>query len=111
MNPKKLFMSVCMLLIISASSAYAGFAPMNPAFLKWRDEQSKQAEIQNPSDSVLASNSSSGTSHKTGYIPGPVNLSHLADNLPRVFAAADELPESYDLRTYGRVTPIKNQSP
>ena len=113
MNPKKLFMSVCMLLIISASSAYAGFAPMNPAFIEWREEQLKQAENQNSSDSISASSVSgtssiSATSHKTGYIPGPVNLSHLADNLPRVFAAA-ELPESYDLRVYDRVTPIKNQ--
>ena len=50
MNPKKLFVSACMLVIMSASVAYAGFAPLNPAFVEWQKEQEKNySEVPNVS--------------------------------------------------------------
>ena len=44
--------------------------------------------------------------------PAPLNsasLSHLKNNPPILFNAADTLPVSYDLRALGRVTPIRDQ--
>ena len=113
MNPKKLFMPLCMLLIMSASVAYAGFAPINPAFLDWQEEQAEKNSSEMNSSSyaipnVSASSSTSGSSHPKGYTPGPVNLSHLYANPPMVFDG-ETIPESYDLVDLGRDTPVRNQ--
>jgi len=43
-----------------------------------------------------------------GYIPSPLNLSNLTGSDPLVIAQ-DSFPESFDLRTAGYVTPVKDQ--
>ena len=47
-----------------------------------------------------------------GYIPPPVDLSHL-NKIPvqKAQASASSLPSSYDWRDYGKVTPVKDQNP
>ena len=65
----------------------------------------------------------SHNTNATGYVAPDIDFSHLKNNPPKyklsgsnsVFvSSADEfitLPERYDLRDYGRVTPVKNQNP
>ena len=73
-------------------------APPNPLFvqsLKTPHSQSSTLTV-------------SGT-HSLGAIPNPVDLSHLA-TLPASRAQViSELPASYDLRTTGRVTAVRDQ--
>ena len=107
MNPRKLFVSACMLIIMSASVAYAGFAPLNPAFVEWQKGQAEKNSSEVP-DVSASSSSSSSSSHPKGYVPGPVNLSHLAANPPMVFGA-ETLPVSYDLVAMSRDTPVRDQ--
>ena len=66
-------------------------APLNPAFGAYWD---------NPPDEFY------------GYIPPPVDLSHL-NKIPvqKAQASASSLPSSYDWRDYGKVTPVKDQNP
>jgi C1A family cysteine protease len=66
-------------------------APLNPAFGAYWD---------NPPDDFY------------GYIPPPVDLSHL-NKIPvkKAQASASSLPSSYDWRDYGKVTPVKDQNP
>ena len=65
-------------------------APLNPDFLAYK---------QNPPETFL------------GYIPPPMNLSHLnqipVEGLPRL----DTLPSRFDWRDTNNVTPVKNQGP
>ena len=77
-------------------------APDNPAFLKYQQERVQQA---------AAVKTVSG--HGLGYIPSPVDFSYLKGRTPAHAhaLALQALPSSYDLRTLGRLTPIKNQSP
>ncbi|MBQ9629468.1 MAG: hypothetical protein IJR43_09435, partial [Synergistaceae bacterium] len=67
MNPKKLFMSACIIFIMSASVAYAGFAPLNPAFVEWQKEQSEKNSSEVPNVSASSSSLSSASSHPKGY--------------------------------------------
>jgi len=73
-------------------------APLNPAFLKYVEEAKagRSAVIQG--------------GHPTGYVPSPLDLSHLAG---QATTARDKgvLPTAYDLRTLGRVTSVKDQAP
>ena len=66
-------------------------APLNPDFGAYWD---------NPPDEFY------------GYIPPPVDLSHL-NKIPvqKAQASASSLPSSYDWRDYGKVTPVKDQNP
>ena len=94
---RRVFLLALMLVIISVAAAHAGLAPLNPAFRQWK---AQQADIK--------ASSSCSAQKATGYVPGPVDLSHLAKN-PPVIAAIDTLPVSYDLRKLGRVTRIRDQ--
>ncbi|VVB70388.1 Uncharacterised protein [uncultured archaeon] len=49
------------------------------------------------------------TGNPLGHIPSPVDLSYLEGK--RVPGAAQTYPSSYDLRTIGRVTSVKDQGP
>ncbi len=73
-------------------------APLNPAFLEYIQE-SQFSKIQAPLPDE----------HPLGFIPPPLDLSHLTGQ--RIFQATRLLsaPLSYDLRTQGKLTPVKNQ--
>lgn len=75
-------------------------APLNPEFLSFMNK----ADI--PFFSRI-----SGDGSSLGYIPSPVNLTHLTSNRPlkRNAAGIYGAPASYDLRSLGRLTPVKNQ--
>ena len=56
---------------------------------------------------------SQSTASPTGYVPSPVDYSYLKD-LPAtsgLMQIMSILPVSYDLRSFNRVTPVKNQNP
>ena len=46
-----------------------------------------------------------------GYIPGPVDLSHTAKQAGQLGHTSQFYPASYDLRTQGKLTPVKDQNP
>jgi C1A family cysteine protease len=65
-------------------------APLNPDFVAYKE---------NPPEIFY------------GYIPPPMDLSHL-DQIPVVgLPTLDKLPSSFDWRDYGKVTPVKDQNP
>ncbi|NCC93256.1 MAG: hypothetical protein EOM10_08230, partial [Opitutae bacterium] len=78
----------------------ASLAPLNPAFL----------EFQAQSSEVLARREVE-SAYPLGWRPGPVDLSHLsiAVRTPKVLPKAFDA--SFDLRTQGKLTAIKNQNP
>jgi len=68
--------------------------PANPAFLRYRaDRAAGDLPAHEP-----------GT---TGFLPHPLDFPRLAGT--KIFAGPVSLPASYDLRTLGRVSPVKNQ--
>ena len=82
------------------------FAPLSPEFLQWQSEQEQQKN----SSGIPKYRSSPSSEHTNGYIPIPVDFSHLANNppveeaetspVPKVKSnvQADALPETFDLR-------------
>ena len=77
---------VCLLAAGAFAQGAPGLAPVNPEFEAWQ------------------AGKSAGGGH--GYVPSPVDWSHLA---PYMAGKADP-PASYNLRTLGFVTSVKNQS-
>ena len=99
------FMSSVVMFLMIAAPVYAGLAPLNPDFINWKKEQTKVR-------SSVSASSSSERFNRYGYIPSPVDMSHLSYNLPVIPAEDDyDLPVSYDLRKFGRITPIRDQHP
>jgi C1A family cysteine protease len=74
------------------------FAPLNPEFITYMDEVRHGRP--RPMMTVRG--------HALGYVPGPLDLSHLQAG-PEAPLAVTSIPASYDLRTYGRVTKVKDQ--
>lgn len=72
-------------------------APVNPEFLKYLDKV-KTGQYRTVSES----------GHPLGYIPFPVDLSHMKGAPVKINAA--QLPASYDLRNYSKLTSVKNQA-
>ena len=94
---------VAALLLFPVSSGMAAelvAAPMNPAFVKYMDDMRAKRALPVTGDSE----------HSTGYVPAPVDLSHVKGRSAAARTGAP-LPASYDLRALGRVTPVRNQNP
>ena len=94
-----------------AGGAFAGgqSAPLSPEFLRWRGEAARgeAARVRDRTSDPVGE-------RPTGYVPSPVDLSHLkgADysrTLNRRSNRGEALPASYDLREEGRVTPVRDQ--
>ncbi len=88
-------------------------APLNPEFLQWQEDQQS---VSVNSHVYNVNSSASGKTYAKGYIPSPVNRSHLSASTPKVNAGiynvkASALPSAYDLRTYSKVTPVRDQNP
>lgn len=80
-------------------------APLNPAFLSYQTGSSLTARA-----SVVPVPGQ----RATGYIPSPLDYSHLAGAttttaVRSAIVTATTLPTAYDLRTYNRVTPVRDQ--
>jgi C1A family cysteine protease len=69
-------------------------APLNPAFLKMIEAKQAGMFYQDP---------------KLGYIPGPVDHSYFTAIAAPTERPVESYAASYDLRTYNKVTPIKDQ--
>ncbi len=94
-NILSLTLCLILLLLLSSSALAGSFAPLNPAFIQYQEEQKFK-----PSDMDF---------NMRGRIPSPLDLSHL-----RGLSISEELPDypaSYDLRELGFVSAIRNQSP
>jgi C1A family cysteine protease/alpha-tubulin suppressor-like RCC1 family protein/O-glycosyl hydrolase len=72
-------------------------APVNPEFVVW---QNKAANSKIAFDAQ---------GHFLGEIPSPIDRSHLLNQASVLPSPLDGLPASYDLRTFGYVTSVKNQ--
>jgi len=81
-----------------ADSPYPDAAPINPRFIDYLDRVFVQSD--------------SGYPRVSGVIPPPVDLSHMKGmkvRLPEGGVRVLSFPSSYDLRSLGKVTPVKNQ--
>ena len=97
----------CIVFCISGSGAVFAEtgrkAPLNPEFLEYRRSASGI-----PDANTLAASSRM----PTGWIPSPVDLSHVLPPTSMEDPGKDRvLPPSYDLRDYGYVTSVKDQNP
>lgn len=77
-------------------------APLNPEFLNY---------MNNNTTRFLRGQSVTPDGHPLGHVPSPVDLSHLAGK--NVFQSTRHamafLPSSFDLRTVGKVSPVRTQ--
>lgn len=105
----KRFVGVMLALVLLPAVAAAGdvpqLAPLNPAFLSYQAAGSLTARA-----SVVPV----AGQHATGYVPSPLDYSHLAaatavSSVRSSVVTATTLPAAYDLRTYNRVTPVRDQ--
>lgn len=91
-------------------------APLNPDFVAYMEEQETsdrtRYSIECTGDSSPATNTS-GMPYATGDIPAPVSMVWTDTDTTKVFrameAGEDALPASFDLRSEGRVTPVRDQ--
>lgn len=83
----------------SLSEPEIEIAPLNPEFL----------DPEQPDSVEPISSSDYGHISGPGYTPPPVNISAVSTPATRLLlrASGSELPSTYDLRTEGRVTPVK----
>jgi C1A family cysteine protease len=79
-------------------SAAFSIAPVNPDFVA---RQTKAG--------MLLAVSQDDQGHTLGLIPSPLDRSHLISQVSLLAAQLEGIPSSYDLRTYGYVTPVKDQ--
>ena len=121
---KFILLLVMLISFCSISPGYAeedsegGFASLSPEFLEWQEEHTQQSK----NSGIPRYYSSPSSEHPDGYVPIPVDFSHLAYNLPvenadksPVFnVKADTVPSTFDLRNVNGksyVSSVKSQSP
>jgi C1A family cysteine protease len=86
---------------VSAQGPQLTAAPLNPAFVR---------HMRNLQSGVVMLPQYTESGHALGLLPSPLDLSHMTG--VNVFPKAQELlggTISYDLRTQGKLTPVKNQ--
>lgn len=93
----------CSPLITLGQSTKPTIAPLNPKFIEYANKQA----IAN----VLSASEAGSESDEfgTGLIPEPFILPSASRNVSLFGETASNLPTSYDLRTKGKLTSIKNQ--
>ena len=102
---------VCSILFLPVDRARGGeqpvLAPQNPNFVAWQARK----------DAALASGKSAlmvtSEGHSLGFIPSPIDWSHLQGTASGSSAAAKASSfylAAYDLRDFGKVTPVRDQS-
>ena len=98
------YLTLCILLIAASGYCFE-FAPLNPDFSSYLDNVA--------SSRALLQTTVSG--HPLGHIPGPVDLSHVnrlylnKSSQNRHFYQSVQYPAQYDLRTTGKLTPVRDQ--
>ena len=121
-----MLLSALILLNLSLPPSFSDegfYAPLSPAFLEWqRQFLSKDSDSESDTEFTSYIPNNKSLPEYSGHIPIPVDLSYLADNPPiedssplesmHVFNNGATASDSeYDLRTYGYVTSVKNQTP
>ncbi len=81
----------------SVGAANIEMAPINPDYLAYKEL-------------VTANSVEENQTYQTGFVPPECRISDPTDNM-EVLASAIQYPSSYDLRSQGRVTSVKNQNP
>jgi len=99
------------------ASITANIAPINPDLLKYLQDQQERQKMQ--TTNLATAETTADQSHALGYVPPPVSMSYLegpfivqdtgSSAQYSMSAPALGAATSYDLRTTGKVTPVKNQ--
>jgi C1A family cysteine protease len=81
-------------------------APISPRFTEYQNDLERQSVIFGEAPVRF-----NAAGYPLGHIPVPVDLPHLTaqPGLAAQMGVESSLPSSYDLRTLGRVSPVKNQ--
>jgi len=98
--------STCLLILFVPSTSLAQeqksaqLVPLNPEFVRY-NQNIRTYGIQNMT----------AGGHALGYIPSPINVSHISTLPARSLAsvAIVAAPQSYDLRTSGKLTAVRDQ--
>ena len=89
----------------------SSIAPLSPEFLKWQKKHTATSNTQE----LTGSSGKTSPKYAKGYIPDPVDMSHLKNNPPRISnpygLVGATIPVSYDLRKYSRVPEVRDQNP
>lgn len=81
-------------------------APLSPEFVAWRQRKLEQQQRRG-----FAKMNVSIEGHRLGYIPEPMELTHLQKNTQSDVCFLAQAPASYDLRTQNALTAVRNQNP
>lgn len=98
---------------IIAAALAAGSTPLNTI------ASAQLAPVETAGHGMLSSVSEeyigyidSGEGDKAGVAPSMLDMSYLGESYAQLTQTANKkFPSSYDLRDYGRVSPVENQSP
>lgn len=88
--------------VVAQDSETVATAPLNPDFVNYVNSRGALKSLQA---------AATGEEHTFGYIPEPIDRSYLKGQqvIHTMALESAALPASYDLRTFGKVTPVRNQ--